>query len=666
MRDIFLPTLKKIKIKNFTLYPNGLDFEYDFINGVNLIIGGNGMGKTTLVNIIKYSIIGNYSKQYEHIRNYLDKAIISRIQFPEDYFSSRMNNTIALKEKPSVTIQFYINETLFEIERCLEDISIKSVYIDNVMLEGEIIKQKKYENLDDGEKLPFLQKKYEDKIFSISKIPFDDLIFFTNEILFFGEDHKTVLWDEYKTQNVQNELLNKYFNSPELNKKREDAKNKAKHYDSLSRHRSEDKRAINKVLKDINKENAENSNGDEVSINEKILELKSKIEKKSSKIEKTEDDRLLIEDKIRILNNDNNQLSINENQLDKDLKIAEDKMIVEKWEKLHKNYDIYLQNLKTNKSCPMCNKTVEGGFVLNKIEYANNCFLCNQEINQITNEELSNSFIKIGKKIEDVYTKIQNTIKEIKNEEKKLNELDATFKDLNSEKKDLQAELRRMEFANSKDDDKKSDELQAFYDELSRLDELIAEYKEKSKGEKNKEDSFTEIINKTISKNTTKFSNLFAEFAGRFLGVECSLTYTNSGSGNRHKRFYPVIDGKIRYHEEQLSESQRFFVDHSFRMSVLSFFYVKPTFYIVETPDSSLDISYEKNAAEVFIKFLENPNSLIITSNLNNSSFLNHLIDITEVKMISLLEIGKKSIIQNASETLKSIYNQIKNKINHG
>ena len=127
-----------------------------------------------------------------------------------------------------------------------------------------------------------------------------------------------------------------------------------------------------------------------------------------------------------------------------------------------------------------------------------------------------------------------------------------------------------------------------------------------------------------------------------------------------------MIDGKIRYFEEQLSESQRFFVDHSFRMSILTFFYNYPTFYIVETPDSSLDISYEKNAAEVFSKFLSNPNSLIITSNLNNSSFLNHLIDTTKVRLISLMEIGKKSIIQNTSETLKIIYNQLKEKINNG
>ena len=149
------------------------------------------------------------------------------------------------------------------------------------------------------------------------------------------------------------------------------------------------------------------------------------------------------------------------------------------------------------------------------------------------------------------------------------------------------------------------------------------------------------------------------------MGVKCSLTF-DSLNGNPNRRFYPVIDGRIRLLEEELSESQRFFIDHSFRMSILSFFYTTPTFYIVETPDSSLDISYEKNAATVFLKFLKQPNSLIITSNLNNSLFVNYIADNednVEVSIIGLLDIAKQSTIQNTSITLLDMYNSIKNKI---
>ena len=58
-RQIYLPELLSINIKNYTLYPNGLDYTFDFVKGVNLVLGGNGMGKTTFVNIIRFAILAD-------------------------------------------------------------------------------------------------------------------------------------------------------------------------------------------------------------------------------------------------------------------------------------------------------------------------------------------------------------------------------------------------------------------------------------------------------------------------------------------------------------------------------------------------------------------------------------------------------------------------------
>ena len=108
-----------------------------------------------------------------------------------------------------------------------------------------------------------------------------------------------------------------------------------------------------------------------------------------------------------------------------------------------------------------------------------------------------------------------------------------------------------------------------------------------------------------------------------------------------------------------------FFVDHSFRMSILTFFYQSPSFYIVETPDSSLDLSYEKNAAEVFLQFLNKPNIVIVTSNLNNSSFVNYLISDSKISfsMVGLPDIAKKSVIQGTNVEIQSLYNEIKSRV---
>lgn len=662
MRKIYLPSLKKIQIQNFTLYPNGLNFEYEFINGVNIIIGGNGMGKTTLVNLIKYSIIGHYKKDFDFTRTYKDRKIEKRILHPVDYYKNRLDNSIVTDSKANVTVNFEINNNLFTVTRCIESITLNSYSLNGKKIEGKIISQNKYEDLSDDIKHEYLQKKYEDDISKVSELSFDDLIFFVNEILYFGEDHKTILWNDGKIGNdVQNELFNKYFNTPELDKLRQEAERQAKYFDSSARHRSEDIRAIKKVLDKVN--DSKNKVDNIESINSKIINIKNEIENVDKQLDNKQSYRKKVDNKIQLLNNQINEISLKEANLDKDKKTAENKLFANKWQHLHKNYDLYFKSIKTNHICPLCTKEVEDTFAEEILNNSNNCILCNQEINEVESKSLDIEYDEINKLLIEEHRKLQNYQKEIFENDKILKELDKDFRILSVKKRELQSILRELEFSNSQVPNSETDQLQAFYDEIANLEKLKNEFQEKSLIEKNKADEFSKLIEEQISKETNRFSILFSNFAGEFLGVKCSLTYDDLGDGNR--RFYPVIDGKIRQYEEELSESQRFFIDHSFRMSILSFFYTKPTFYIVETPDSSLDISYEKNAAKVFMKFLEKDNSLILTTNLNNSEFLNHLIELAKnrVSIISLLDIGKKSVIQNASNTLLEIYNKIKLKI---
>ena len=665
MRNIYLPTLKKIKVKDFTLYPNGLDYEYDFINGVNLIIGGNGMGKTTFVNIIKYAIIGHYKKNFEFTRTYKDKKIEKRTLHPINYYKNRLDDSIKTKSNATVSIDFVINNDLFSVERCLETITLNAYSINNKNVDGEILTQAKYEIFDDEIKQNTLLKKYEIDIEKASGLPFDDLIFFINEILFFGEDHKTILWGDGDTgTDVQHELFNKYFNSPKLDNARQEANRQAKYYDSVSRHRSEDIRAIKKVLdKVVGEINNKDKDFDEETINSKILKIKDDLKGLDKKIQKKQKLRKEVEIKLLLINNKINELSILVDSLEKNKKIAENKLFENKYLNLHKNYDLYFQSIKTNHICPLCTKQVEEDFIDHKLTHSNNCILCNQEINEITNETLKSNFESINEELISEHTKIQNSQKEASQIAKDLKKLDLEFKELSDTKRTLQSELRNLQFAFTNLPENAPDKLQAFYDEIESLEKLKEEFQLKSKEEKEKAERFSIQIEEQVSKETNKFSNLFSEFAVEFLGVKCSLTYDEFDDGN--KRFYPVINGKIRLHEEELSESQRFFIDHSFRMSILSFFYTKPTFYIVETPDSSLDISYEKNAAKVFTKFLEKENALIITTNLNNSEFLNYLIDFSKnrVSIINLIDIAKKSVIQQSSQSLKLIYENIKKRI---
>lgn len=660
-RIIYLPELQSIKIKNYTLYPNGLDYSYDFVKGVNLILGGNGMGKTTFVNIIKFGLIGLYKKAKDLTRTYLDRAIIKRLLYPSNYFSARGDETIQVDGEAIVTLHFAIKEAHFVVSRSLETGCLLSVTINGVNLIGEVIDEERYERLNGDKREQYLLYSYEKAIEENSNLTFDDLIFFVTEILFFGENHNTVLWNngiDGRTD-VQNELFNKYFNEPDLDLERLEMQRQAKYFDSLSRHRSEDMRVLNKLVAKINAASANNMEASSPTVD--IMTVKSKIEAISEDIIAIRSKQAALENEISILQGEINRSSLQASRLDEDKKRIEREMNASLWETLHPQYDVFVKNIQMNHLCPMCSHEAEQ--LMEKVnEATTHCFMCGNDIHQSANSELISQYKAITLEHKNIYQSIANKQRKIRALEDGLTQLDKDFREKDLQKRTLQQQLRELEYKRSSSTE--PDKLQALDDERNRLEAEKNDNQKKSAECAAKAQDLTNRIEEEILSNVSRFSALFSSYAEHFLGVSCSLEYAKY-EGDEFKRFYPVIDGKIRRQEESLSESQRFFVDHSFRMSILSFFYQSPSFYIVETPDSSLDLSYEKNAAGVFLQFLKKPNIIIVTSNLNNSSFVNYLTSDSNIcfSMVGLPDIAKKSAVQGANEEIRSIYNEIKSRI---
>lgn len=658
-RQIYLPELQRIHIKNYTLYPNGLDYTFDFIKGVNLVLGGNGMGKTTFVNLIKYAIIGNYKNRFDFRRTYLDRMILRRQENSASYFSNRMDASVITDgDKPFVELSFRIHDAEFLVRRDLQEIRLISCLVNGETISGEQISQAKYEKLSEEEKKPYLLYKYEKEVEKYSNITFDDLIVFVNEVLFFGEDHKTIMWNNSSSGSidVQNELFNKYFNDPKLDEDRQEALRQAKYFDSLSRHRSEDMRAIKKVLDKIDEAKKQKHSND---IPLRIIELKEKISEASAMLKQLQKEQKERVSRIETLENEINLASSRVVETERKKAKLESQRNSQIWETVHPSYYKFERNIRLNHICPLCNKPSES--LASKVDSKpDNCFLCDSPLEKHAADNLTQIYKDVQATLNSTYNYINEKKREINRLENEVKEGDSRFEAQSVYVRNLNSALRELQFANSQEIPN-GGEIQPFLDEMERLQREKEENQQKSMAESNRATEISNRMVAEVTENVLHFSNIFSSYAEQFLGVECKLTYTKLGD-DVTERFYPVIAGITRQNEEELSESQRFFIDHSFRMTILTFFYQRPTFYIVETPDSSLDISYEHNAAKVFLQFLEKPNTIVITSNLNNSTFLRYLIENSEgyVDVVGLLDIAKQSMIQNSSEQLKGLYNEIK------
>ena len=130
----------------------------------------------------------------------------------------------------------------------------------------------------------------------------------------------------------------------------------------------------------------------------------------------------------------------------------------------------------------------------------------------------------------------------------------------------------------------------------------------------------------------------------------------------------PNFEETIREDVNAVSESQRFFLDQAFRMSIINYMQdnIKgfSTFFITETPEGSLDMVYEKQVANMFIRFANTGNNIIFTSNLNSSKFLRVLFENIrhnkfKDRVLNLLLKSKLSDIQHDNfNELNALYNE--------
>ena len=621
-----------------------------------------------MTKLIKFALIGHYREQTD-VSIYKNIEREKRPEYPRNFYRNRMDGAFSNNNLAEVSLSFRIRGIDFSVTRNLYDIKLTSATITKsgrtTKLSGEIISQDKYEKLGEKEKKKYLQYKYEEAVTNASQFgSFDGLIFFVNEILYFGEERKLILWD----WSIQEELSSKYFNDPALDEERSKLLLKQKYKDTQARQTSEEIKAIRDAIDRV--ENKDKDKNDSKKSPYTLLnELKLKLDKEEKKILSLQRERVENAERRKYLNSLRIKISQQLNDIENDIKVEEAKVHDAIWRNKNPKYEIYQKHLKNNHACPACNQALSSKEFSQVYQTGENCFVCHKPL-KISNEK-NPKVSKLYKQAEKKLIEQQNAEKEIIEIERKLNDLDTTYNKLDVSVFNLKSEIRELDFQiNQKQSKNKSKEpnpddfRHKLQFELKSLEENKKKFQEESKvfG-----DEVTKINNEMNDKKAqilTELSKIFSKFASNFLGVECKLINEDVviEKGKKVRVYLPLVGNETipRQEEEEFSESQRFFVDLSFRMSLLNYFYKEPAFFICETPDSSLDISYERNAAEVFLEYLKQKNALIITSNLNNSDFLSFISEkAPAINHINLLKIGKISNIQSDSKILNQTSSKI-------
>ena len=628
--EFYLPILDKVTIYDYSLYK--CPFEIDFSSKLNIIYGTNGIGKSTLLMIILFSIIGPYRGTTKtQIR--LEKRRDSRPLYDQDFFKDRMPN---ISEKARVVSEFHINNNIYKVTHSLFDGKLLEVFVNGTFLSGKIGKYRDYETKyfknDDNSYKSYLIYKYQTSLSSTTLLPggINTLINMIQDVMLFDEDRSLTFWNMH----LQELIIGKYIVDASYYEQFCTQKLNTKAAESAYKKSSETHNFMLKFLKrEKARLNEERFDTTSIDLTIELNTLQNEIENLNEKIQ---NERIRYERK----NSDLLQLTNKEEQLkEKNLELND------KWYKniLPDNYSNYYKKFAPkmlSDVCPICGN--KHSFDL-KTEQ---CIVCKEKIHIEKNVDILKLDVERSDNTNKL-VKIQNEILLLKNE---INEISSTIASFRKQISDKNARINKIQVYLNPNNSNDLDEQR-----LARAQQDRDIALQKMNSERLKEKQMRKIIEETLAQNFDAFRKSFINYALSFFGegnkVNLKLPISDISESDDDNILQDlmisfILNEKRRDDCYMLSESQRIFTDFAFRFSILTTYHNK-SFFICETPDSTLDMFHEKNAVNTFKRYIDSGNSLILTANARKSSLISNLykafpkkdvnvVDLTEVSVYSM------------------------------
>lgn len=608
MINYYLPKIKELHIDNYDLYKCPVDVK--FSPKLNLVFGTNGLGKTTFLNIMQYSIIGPYVGQVKS-RNWKEQQKLKRPTLEKNYFKNRMSNQI---EQAEVRVIYTLGEDVYIVSHSLYDFRLKSVNVNGEEIIGEIINYETYEKKYFGQTEDSIEKylidKYHKHIEQSSNFPdVTSFITMVTEIMFFTEDRELAFWKD----NLCKSILSKFV-SKEKYFEYDNVQNMVKKYDSQARLMTYKMSMIKDFLgEDLSKDNRKNTKYT-------LIDLQNI----NSKVENVRDRIAKIQSQQNINSREKKQNRIENEKVCKRILDVEkewyDNIFPDEYQKMYNRYVPSIINGK----CPFC-----GENHLEKSVVVDHCFYCESGIKIKENINLNDLEIE-RKNLENEKKRLQNNYELLKKDGVNL-QTELREEEIELEKLiEIQQKVKKELDLNNDDNVAKYQKLEFQKQEYLQL---LDEFKEKER-------VLAAEIDECTYEVFQSYKNIFKKYAYSFLGNDKQIEFQLVGKANE-AFFRFSLNGTDRESELSLSESQRIFVDMAYRLATLEFFH-RDSYFISETPDSTLDYIFEENAVKTFSYFIDAGNTLFMSANARNSKLINSLYNRyrNDYTLINLLELS--------------------------
>lgn len=184
------PLLQQMVVEHYGLYP-GIKkdgrFEVPFREGLTLILGANGLGKTTLVTMLFRLLTGTADIPLPDGRiGSADLSIQNLDRWSQRQFAQRVNDGA---RDATACLQFQLGPQSFKLTRRLTDLALTSLIIDDQPLDAD-------------------ELTYRNAITAASELAsFSDWILVLRTLVFYFEDRRALVWDPGAQKQLLRALL---------------------------------------------------------------------------------------------------------------------------------------------------------------------------------------------------------------------------------------------------------------------------------------------------------------------------------------------------------------------------------------------------------------------------------------------------------------------------
>lgn len=670
---IRLPIINFLKVENYSLYPgagkNGLTI--DFEDGVTVIAGINGIGKTTLLTLLLRLLLGPYDPKATSGLGKASQRKLTPIK-KFDFFRTRVPEILDINSYAVLSIT--IGEVKVEISRFMRDMSLRSVEVNGEANEGAT----------DNSLLSFLSE-------TAGFQSVFDFHLVVRYLQFFNEERLPLLWEP----SAQFEFFKILFFERSIAQALNENFAKIQSIDTNYRNR---KHQLNKRRDSLPPLENNSAEIEAETLNVLIEDARCEFNVADSTFKTAKDKYDETNQEIR---SSQAQLDIALSEL---LKLEQQAgyndalFILQNLPSLKDKEKFLLQGFASNCGCFVCgNRSPKQISRIREKTLEKICFACDTPIKNLKSPTSSNITAEELNNIEEVIAQTASYVDSMEAKIQEQNEiLTSLTENLQIAASSRAEKLRNLDSYLAQRPRKEPTDILSIRDlirqEESELELLAID-----------RDYYTEEFRRTVTKAQdqmelmrTQLTDHLTSYASAFLQESVNVnfvrqtpfkiatgaervnipTFTIQMTSSTHKVAHE------RLHSNSVSESQKEFLDLAFRMTLLDIISNSgPTMLIVETPEASLDSWFMLRAASLMRKFAPDAGNrqrkILATSNVNGTVMIPALLGIidengtiTKLKkakskhLINLLEMTPAPATLNRADSLAVIQEEIGKYIN--